>query len=83
MIMLMLVVNVVLARAQFAFFDFCAGNYQQNIARARMEIVKISPQIGIARVEAAKVALRTGFSPKCDHRMLLILWFGACVGGTS
>ena len=47
-------VNAMLARAQFAFLDFCAGRHHQIMLRARVEIVKIKSQIGIARVEAAK-----------------------------
>ena len=53
------------------------------MARARVEAAKITPQIGIARMEAAKLAPRIGFSPNCDHRILLMLRFGACRGGTA
>ena len=46
------------------FLDFCAGKRHQNIADARVEAVKITPQIAIARVETSKVDPRIGLSPK-------------------
>ena len=33
--------------------------------------------------EALKVAPQIGLSAKCGHTMLLVLWFGMCVGGTG
>ena len=68
---------------KFAFVDFCAVKRQQSMARARMEVVKIAPQIGIVRAESARVAIRIRLSPKCHHIIHLILWFGVCAGGTS
>ena len=53
------------------------------MTRARMAAAKVTPQTRAARVETAKVAPRIGLSPKCDHRILLILTFSACRGGTS
>ena len=68
---------------QFAFFDFSVGKRHQTMARARVETAKRTLQTGIAQAEAAKVTPRTGLSPKCDHRILLIFRFGACRGGNS
>ena len=42
-----------------------------------MEALKVTPQVGAAQVEAAKLASRIGLSPKCGHR-IQILWLGAC-----
>ena len=45
--------------------------------------MKITPQIGIVLVEAAKVALKIEFSLKCGHKTLRILQLDVCGGGTS
>ena len=57
------------------------GKHNQILGHVQAEAGTIMLQLGIALVQLAKVALR--LSPKCDNRMLLILWFGACVGGAS
>ena len=57
------------------------GKRQQIMTSAWVEVVKMTLQIGIARVEAAKLALKIGFTQKFGHRILLILWFGSSAGG--
>ena len=41
---------------QSAFFDFCAGQSHKIMVRVRVETLKVVPQVGSARVDAAKVA---------------------------
>ena len=48
------------------------------MARALVEAVKTTPYIGLARMEAAKVAIRIGFSSKFGRKLLHILLFGTC-----
>ena len=43
---------------------------------------EITPQVGIARVESARVTLQIRFLPECGYRILL-LWYGTCADGTS
>ena len=38
---------------QSAFFDFCAGNHHQSVARARVKAVNVTPKLWIVRVEVA------------------------------
>ena len=65
-----------------AFIDFCAGKRHQIMARARVEAVKIiAKRDGMRR--SSKVTLLIGPSPKYGHRILFILWLGACVDETS
>ena len=54
-----------LLSCQPAFFDFCAGNRQQIVARVRVEAVKVMPETWIAGSEVAKLAQRIGLLPKC------------------
>ena len=46
--------------------------------RARVEAQKVTLRIGIAWVQAAKVALRIGFLPKCgeQHTPYSVIWHG-------
>ena len=48
-------IYICLWQPEFAFFNFCAGKLYQTMARALVEAVKVTPQIGIVSVEAAKV----------------------------
>ena len=54
-----------LLSCQSAFFDFCAGNRHQIVARMRVEAVKVTPETWIAGVEVAKLAQRMGLLRKC------------------
>ena len=67
----MFTINLLKIAAQSAFFDFCAGNHHQSVARARLKAVKGTPNLWIVRVEVAKVAQRIGLSSKCGTNYTL------------
>ena len=62
--------------ARFAFFDFCAGNRHQIVAGARVEAVKVTPKLLVARVEVPKVAKLIGLSCKCGTNYTLCCGLG-------
>ena len=59
-----IIVEVLIAH-QLAFFDFCAGNRHQIVACARLEAVKVTPELWVGRVEVAQMAQRIKRSPNC------------------
>ena len=48
---------------QFAFFDFCVGKHHKIMVCAWVESVKVTLQMGIAQVQAAKLAPHIRPSP--------------------
>ena len=60
-------------------FDFCAGRQHRTMPCARVEVEKVTAQLEIARVEAAKWHHKYGLLLKCGYKIRLILWFGGCV----
>ena len=63
-----------------AIFDFYAGKHHKIMVLAWVEAVTVMLQMRIVQVEATKLTPQIGPSPLSGHRLLLILWRGACVG---